>query len=235
MPSDPITSLAEFLTAHEAGGLAAQLESGAHLSHALGQIAPNRRVKAKALLESAGLGSQDTALSVAVLKAVAGAKTSTRLELTPVWTMPDGEADLGGLTSQFHHAVTAARVSVTCASFNFTYLSEMWTALKEASETPGVMVTLYVDSQHADTAQIKSHLPKANVYGSRIHEGQQVVSHAKFIVLDHELVLLTSANFSKPAEKSNVELGLRIHDAGLAETIESTMAGKHSSLYELVN
>jgi len=59
------------------------------------------------------------------------------------------------------------------------------------------------------------------------------VSHAKFVVVDHTLVLLTSANFSGPAETSNVELGLRIHDPGLADVIETTMASKHGSLYEL--
>ena len=60
------------------------------------------------------------------------------------------------------------------------------------------------------------------------------MSHTKFIVIDHQIVLLTSANFSHNAENSNVEFGLRISDNGLATSIEKTMASKHGSLYELV-
>ena len=65
-------------------------------------------------------------------------------------------------------------------------------------------------------------------------DGNPIVSHAKFIVVDHEIVLLTSANFSYSAENRNVEFGLLIRDSGLASSIESTMASKRGSLYELV-
>lgn len=92
---------------------------------------------------------------------------------------------------------------------------------------------MYVDSAVANADQIKTQLPKATVYRSATFDGQPVVSHAKFVVLDHAMVLLTGANFSGPAEKSNVELGLRIHDPGLAHTIETTMTSQHGSLYEL--
>ena len=42
-----------------------------------------------------------------------------------------------------------------------------------------------------------------------------IVSHTKFIVVDHEIVLLTSANFSYNAENRNIEFGLLIRDNGL--------------------
>lgn len=235
MPPDPFEALGEFLTAREAAGLAALLASGAHISQSLQQVAPARRGEAKALLVAAALGPDDIGRSVAVLRAIAGAKASARWDLTPVWTMPGDEADVGGLTSQFHREVMAARVCVTCASYNFTPLSKMWTALREASEAPGVTVTVYVDSGVGAAEQVKTQLPRATVYRSGTFDGQPVVSHAKFVVIDHLLVLLTSANFSGPAERSNIELGLRIHDAGLAHTIEATMASKHGSLYELVS
>ena len=38
-------------------------------------------------------------------------------------------------------------------------------------------------------------------------DGGTVVSHTKFIIVDHEVVLLTSANFSYSAENRNVEFG----------------------------
>ena len=102
-------------------------------------------------------------------------------------------------------------------------------------EQPGVVVTVYVDADKADADKVKAQLPRATIYRSAVlPDGKQVVSHAKFIVIDHAMVLLTSANFSFSAENRNVEFGLRIHDPALAESVESTMTSKHGSLYELV-
>ncbi|MGF0257830.1 phospholipase D-like domain-containing protein [Rhodococcus sp. APC 3903] len=58
---------------------------------------------------------------------------------------------------------------------------------------------------------------------------------AKFIVVDHEIVLLTSANFSYNAENRNIEFGILIKDNALATSIESTMSSKHGSLYVLTD
>lgn len=235
MPSDPFGALGEFLTATEATGLAVLLASGQHTSVALREINAARREQAKELLTAAGLGHTDVERTVAVLRAIAGAKSKTR-ELTPVWTMPGNEANVGHLTSQFHELVLGARQSVTCATYNFQPTSAMWGSLKTASEQPGVTVTVYVDSGKADGDKVKAQLPNATVYESaHLANGKPIVSHAKFIIIDHAVLLLTSANFSFSAEKSNIELGLRVHDPALAESIESTMANKHGSLYSLVD
>jgi phosphatidylserine/phosphatidylglycerophosphate/cardiolipin synthase-like enzyme len=96
------------------------------------------------------------------------------------------------------------------------------------------VVTVYVDGDKADARKVSGQLPRATVYRSAVlPDGKQVVSHAKFIVIDHAMVLLTSANFSFSAENRNIEFGLRIHDPALAASIETTMATKHGSLYEL--
>ena len=97
----------------------------------------------------------------------------------------------------------------------------MWDALKEASEQPGVAVRVYVDADKGDPAGVKARLPRATVYRSaQLPDGRVVVSHTKFIVVDDELVLLTSANFSYSADNRNIEFGLLIHDSGLAASIE---------------
>lgn len=234
MPDDPLIALGAFLTANEAEGLAAQLDAGDHINQSLRSITAARREQAKHLLDAAGLGHTHPALSVAVLRGIAGAKSVHR-ELIPVWTMPGNEATTGHLTSEFHRVVTAARISVTCATYNFSPRSKMWTALKEISEQPGVAVCVYVDANKGDAVGVKTQLPRAVVYRSAmLPDGQAVVSHTKFIVVDHELVLLTSANFSYSAENRNIEFGLLIHDGGLAASVESTMASKRGSLYELV-
>jgi phosphatidylserine/phosphatidylglycerophosphate/cardiolipin synthase-like enzyme len=86
----------------------------------------------------------------------------------------------------------------------------------------------------SDPIGVKAGLPTATVYWSAtLPDGKPIVSHAKFIVVDHEVVLLTSANFSYSAENRNVEFGLLIRDSSLATSLESTMASKRGSLYVL--
>lgn len=233
MTSDSFAKLGEFLTASEAEALAVQFEIGQHTIKALSAINAARRQEAKQLLAEANLSHADGALAAAVLWAVAGAK-SVRRELMPVWTMPGNEAKVGHLTGEFHRLVQAARQSVVCATYNFERTSQMWTALKEASEQASVAVTVYVDGDKGDVAKVRAQLPKANLYRSaRLPNGRRIVSHSKFVIIDHEMLLITSANFSFSAENRNVEFGLLVRDSALAESVESTMRSKHGTLYEL--
>jgi len=233
MLSDPFSALGEYLTATEAQALAVQFDLGQHMIKALGSINPARRGDVKELLAAAGLDHTDSPRTTSVLAAIAGAKSVHR-DLTPVWTMPGNEAKVGHLTGEFHRLVQAARVSITCATYNFEKTSQMWAVLKQSSERPGVVVMVYVDGDVSDAARVKTQLPRATIYRSaELPTGKRVVSHAKFIVIDHALLLLTSANFSFSAENRNVEFGLLVHDASLAESVESTMTSKHGSLYEL--
>lgn len=234
MRSDSYGALGAFLTANEAMGLAVLLEAGQHTSSALAEVSAARRDEVRVLLSAAGLGHADVQRSVAVLRAIAGAKAVHR-DVTPVWTMPGNEATVGLLTSEFHRLVGAARMSVTCATYNFEHTSQMWTVLKEACEQAGVVVTVYVDSDKADADKVKAQLGRATVYRSAtLPNGMQIVSHAKFVIVDHAILLLTSANFSFSAENRNVEFGLLVRDPALAESVEATMTSKHGTLYTLV-
>ncbi len=234
MPSDPFAALGEFLTANEALGLAILLAEGQHISVALREISASRRDEVKQLLAAADLDHSDADRSVAVLHAIAGAR-SVRRDLIPVWTMPGNEATVGHLTSEFFRLVRAARQSVTCATYNFEPTSQMWTVLRDASGQAGVVVTVYVDGDKAHAEKVKAQLEHATVYQSALlPSGRQIVSHAKFVIVDHAVLLLTSANFSFSAENRNVEFGLLVRDPALAESVEATMTSKHGSLYELV-
>ncbi|KRE25639.1 cardiolipin synthase [Mycobacterium sp. Soil538] len=234
MSDDPLKQLGEYLTATEAESLAVLIGAGERTTHALASVSHARRDQVAILLKTAGIGHTDPALAVAVLRGIAGAKSAMR-DLTPVWTMPGNEATTGHLTNQFHDVVAAARISVTCATYNFSPTSSMWDALSTASEEPDVVVCVYVDAGKGDPSGVKARLSRATVYRSaNLPNGQPIVSHTKFIIVDHEIVLLTSANFSYNAENRNIEFGLLIRDSGLAASIESTMASKRGSLYELV-
>lgn len=234
MSDDAYSAVGEYLTAAEADGIAVLLASGERLSGALDAVAPARRDHARQLLIAAGLGHQQADLTCALLRAIGGAKSIQR-DLVPVWTMPGNEAESGHLTSEFHKLLGSARQSITCATYNFGKTSQMLPALRTASEQPGVVVTLYVDAAKADAEGLRKELPKVTVYQPAIlPAGSRAVSHAKFVVVDHEVVLLTSANFSYTAENLNIEFGLLVRDGALARSIEQTMAMKHGSLYELV-
>ena len=104
MPSDPIASLGEFVTASEAEALAVQFASGQHTVKALSVVNAARRGEAKRLLAGAGLSHEDGERAAGVLRAIAGAKSLNR-DLTPVWTMPGNEAKIGHLTGEFHRLV----------------------------------------------------------------------------------------------------------------------------------
>lgn len=234
MPPEPFVALGEFLTAGEAEVLAVQIASGRRVGRALEAIHPSRREHVGSLLAAAALSDADADRAAAVLYAIWGAKSVHR-DLTPVWTMPGNEATIGHLTSEFHRLVRAARRSVVCATYNFEPTSQMWTGLREAGES-GAVVTVYVDGDKADAAKVRAQLPKATIYRSaELASGQRVVSHAKFVIIDQEILLLTSANFSFSAEKRNIEFGLLVRDAELAGSVEATMRSKHGRLYVLVD
>jgi phosphatidylserine/phosphatidylglycerophosphate/cardiolipin synthase-like enzyme len=235
MPSDPLAALGAYLTASEAGRLAASLEAGETTSQALREIHAARRTEVRRMLAEADLGPHRIETTMAVLRAVAGAR-AVRTLVTPVWTMPGAQANTGRLTSEVQRLITEARLSVVCSSYNFSPHSQMWTALRDASNRDGVTVTVYLDAEKGDATAVAGQMPKANVYRTLTLAGarQPVVSHAKFIIIDRTLVLLTSANFSHSAENTNIELGLLVADTALAESIESLIRDKQGILYERV-
>ena len=118
MPShaaEPLRALGAFLTGTEAEGIATRLAAGATLSQALVVVPAARRMRARDLLEAAGLGSRTREHSVAVLVAVAGAASRMR-DAEPVWTAPAGLLGLGVLTGDVFGMVGSAMTSVVCAT-----------------------------------------------------------------------------------------------------------------------
>lgn len=234
MLSDPLGELGEYLSAAEARGVAAMFESGERTKKALLEVNSTRREKLKHLLIAAGLGHENSTQAAQVLRAISGAK-SIQHQLTPVWTMPGHEANVGRLTNQFHALVRGARQSVTCATYNFETTSQMWKTLAEASAVPGVDVKIYLDAVVADALKVKEQLPQATVYRPMVlPSGKIFKSHAKFVIIDHGLMLLTSANFSYSAENLNIEFGVLIEDQGFIQSVEDVLFSKNGVLYERV-
>ncbi len=236
-------TLGAFLTGTEAKELADHLAGGETLSQTLKAVSQARRARLRQMLIEAGLGTVNRDATVAVFRAIQGAHSHTT-SVTPVWTTPGNLAGHGQLTASVHHLVSAARESVICSTFNFQRSSELWVALREAAGRPGVAVRVYVDSDAADlepkswtptTRQVAADLVGAVVLRTRIGgDGARLRNHAKFIAIDHQFLLVTSANFSRSAERSNIELGVRIDDPIITQSVEAQMRALEPHVYEPV-
>ena len=74
----------------------------------------------------------------------------------------------------------------------------------------------------------------AAVWRSCQLEDGLVRSHAKFVAVDHQVLLVTSANFWPSAEQRNVELGLVVEDPILTQRVERELGELKKAVYELV-
>ena len=241
--------LGRFLTGTEAGQLAGRLAAGETLTMALRSVAAGRRQRVRELLGEAvaGLGGEpgsSVAAATSLLRAIEGARTQLT-GIQPVWTMPGHVARLGALTGSVVHLVDNARQSVTCSTFNFQRTSALWDALARAARRPEVAVRVYLDAAAAgrtrraggatpSAGEVAAHLFPAVVLRTSDFDGLGVRNHAKFLVIDHRFLLVTSANFSWSAENGNIELGVLHDNRNLADTVEREMRGAEDSLFERV-
>lgn len=235
MTTDPLVRLGATLTGAEAAQLAAWLSQGATLTKALASIGSERRPVVKALLTDAGLAGP---AAVPVLRAIEGAHQQVRA-VEPVWTIPAGLADYGHLTSSVKNLVLGARESVVCSTFNFQKTSALWSALAEVAGRGTVDVTVYLDTNAASSGpsptEVATHLAGARVYRTRTDGGHSYRNHAKFIALDGQVLIATSANFSASAEKYNVEFGLVVRDSSIVELVQKQLFDLQPVLYERVH
>lgn len=237
---DPIVTLGRLLTSTEAGQLATRLADGQTLPQALQAVTAVRRPDVKAALLATGLVGE-TAL-VPVLRAIEGA--ARRLgSTTPIWTMPGSHAGHGSLTSSLAELVLTARTSVTCSTFNIQKSSGLWDALGEVCRRGTVGVRLYLDhdaTAHATWpgtptfAEVTAQMVGAKVFHTQVLNEKRIRNHAKFVAVDHQFLIVTSANQSASAELHNIELGLKIESRPVTELVESELIRVEPALYELL-
>ena len=63
--------------------------------------------------------------------------------------------------------------------------------------------------------EVAAQLAGAKVFRTTEPDGKPIRNHAKFVAVDHQFLIVTSANFSKSAEERNIELGLRVQSRSL--------------------
>lgn len=202
--------------------MAARLSAGETWNGVLQVVAAQRRAEVKTLLQELGKGP-----AVAVLLAIEAA-LDRATEVVPIWTMPSDLAQSGGLQSSLPSLVAAARESVVCSTFNAVDSSALLTELRAAADRPGVKVTLYLD----DAVNPHQH-NLGGITAWRTKPG--VRNHAKALVIDMQLVVVTSANLSISAEMYNVELGLLVDSTALAGQIVTQFQKAEGTIYERVS
>ncbi|MGW5453059.1 DISARM system phospholipase D-like protein DrmC [Nocardia sp. NPDC003979] len=236
-PAEIARLLGRYLTGTEAKDIADRLAAGATIRTALTALTVDRRPEATTLLRQL-----DPSQSVAVLRGIQGAR-STVTKLGQLWTMPGPLADTGRLTPSIVEYVDGAHNSVICSTFNFQRSSGLWDALRRAAGRPSVHVKVYMDARAADrapksrsptTKEVARHLAPAIVFRTKDYDGRYVTNHAKFIAIDHRILLVTSANFSHSAEHHNIEFGLIVENPTLTEAIEQQLRSAEQTVYERV-
>lgn len=245
--------LGEVLTASDAERLIAALRRRKPLSYAAQEVDPTRRVAAEQLCRSIIDDAPDrvsgTGQLVLVLHALVAALAREKT-VTPVWTVPSGIGITGAATSQLADHVRGARASIVCSTFNLQRSSALVAALRAVDPDSGVKINLFVDTAAAEgkpwigkngqevapytPEELVEALPGANVWRTRRVGDRVIRNHAKFVAIDHQKLVVTSANMSRSAERHNVELGLVAVDRLLTQQVERTLFEFRSSVYELV-
>ena len=242
MSEDAVRRLGELLTGTEADQLAELYREGLTLTQALQAVSASRRQDVRALLEASDVVPGNP-VAVPVLRAVQGA-TARRTSIDPVWTLPGYLADYGTLTTSLKDLVLSARHAVTCSTFNFQKSSALWEALREVALRGTVRIRVYMDANAAQGGlvwantptceEVAAQLAGAKVFRTTEPDGKPIRNHAKFVAVDHQFLIVTSANFSKSAEERNIELGLRVHSRSLTEMVENQLQDSEAVLYEQV-
>jgi hypothetical protein len=236
---DPARKLGALLTGSEAREIADHLADDDTLTASLRVVPAGRRAAIRSLLSGI-----DRAAMITVLRAIEGAR-SAPTTVDPLWTMPGHLAQHGRLTQSVTYLVDNARYSVVCSTFNFQRSSGLWHALQRATQRPDTMMKVYMDTDAADagprrpgsptTDEVAAHLHPALILRTKRFDGRQVRNHSKFLSIDHRFLLVTSANFSWSAENANLEFGVLIDNANLAEAIERELRETEDYIFERVH
>lgn len=228
----PLTVLGARLEPGEAVRLADAFAQGRPLGLALEEVRPARRDELSALLSQslAALGG-DKSLLAAVLGAIGAAGHRNEHLVEVVWSGPVADGMQGRSTRAVAaELIDSATLRVHVATYSATRSSPYVTSLK-AAIARGIEVTLVVDLAHqADAVEMLA----SELSGSTIldlqprDDGQYAVMHAKLVLVDDRVALVTSANFSESAADRNLESGVIVRDPnvvrGMREHLDALLA-----------
>ncbi|MBX3270384.1 MAG: DISARM system phospholipase D-like protein DrmC [Sandaracinaceae bacterium] len=168
-----------------------------------------------------------------------------RLDL--VWTGPEARLSTSRDTAiVVRQLFERARQSVLVGGFRFDHGEDLFRPLHAVMRDHGVRATFFVDiaTRAATAAGAEAHAtdfldrffwkewrfgdPKPELYYDprTAAPGPPWVSlHAKCVVIDDEIALITSANFTDRGQTRNTELGVRIEDEAFAGQVAAQWRG----------
>lgn len=225
----------------EASRLAERIAAGCTIRQSTEAVPSHRQHEvAKLLLDVSNTAGREGLVAALAAMSAQGAQ-AVRAE--PLWTLPGDLALSGRRTASWATHVDNAETRVVCATYNLQKTSSLWDSLQKAAGRLGERLTLYVDSQAAETggvpvSELRNRLSPALVWSTKelsasTRSRQRYYrSHAKFLAVDRSFIVVTSANFSHSAEHNNVELGVLVRDAELASAVEEQLAAVQGIVYE---
>jgi phosphatidylserine/phosphatidylglycerophosphate/cardiolipin synthase-like enzyme len=197
---------------------------------------------------AAALRDVDRAGAIAAVRVVLAERrhrAPPRLDL--VWTGPEPKLSTSRDTAIIvRQLFERARRNVLVGGFRFDHGEELFRPLHAAMRDHGVTATFFVDlaTRASSIEGAEAHAtdfidrffwkewafgdPKPEVYYDprTAMPGPPWVSlHAKCVVVDDEVALVTSANFTDRGQTRNIELGVRIEDPAFAGQIAAQWRG----------
>lgn len=120
----------------------------------------------------------------------------------------------GGCTSAIENMISSAKQTIFVQAYSFTS-APIAGALKMARNR-GVSVMVILDkSQRSERYTAATFLARAGI--PTWIDSDHKIAHNKVMILDEEIVITGSFNFSKAAERENAENLLILKDPGLAK------------------
>lgn len=120
----------------------------------------------------------------------------------------------GGCTEAIIKNINKAKKTIQVQAYSFTSAS-IANALIEAKNNGKEILVILDDSNLTDKYSLMSKLYDFKV--PVIVDSKHKISHNKIIIIDEEIIITGSFNFSKSAEESNAENLLIINNKGLAK------------------
>jgi phosphatidylserine/phosphatidylglycerophosphate/cardiolipin synthase-like enzyme len=203
-------------------------------------------------LETAGLSAAQLSLACELAAEMQRQERVARPEL--VWTGPESDRSVLRDTDMVvRELLQHAQRSVLVTSYNLDDKDHVFQAtfselIKTMERVPEVRVILVMDVHHSATQRKRRESATSVVQGAsdRLgklwgkHERPSVyydpralvinaktrpVHHAKCIVVDNKEAFVTSANFTQAAHKRNIEAGVLLRDAHLAQQLQAQFEG----------
>lgn len=232
MNSNRVTALAQFLEPGEAVRLADAFAESRPVDLALAEVRASRRPELRSLVVDCLRDLDgDKSLLAAMLAAIGAAGHRNEHSVEVVWSGPVADGMQGRSTRAVAaELIDSATQRVHVATYSATKSSPYVTSLK-AAIARGIEVTLVVDLAHQPVAV---EMLAGELAGSMIidllprEDGQYAIMHAKLVLVDDRVALVTSANFSESAADRNLEAGVIVRDPnvvrGMREHLDALLA-----------